>query len=350
MNANRKEIVLEATGAIENSTRPVRKLVPAAIHPGRRMLLVILALGLITGLGLMLEGRVTAQTFTNLHSFSGSDGANPYAGLTVTSESNTLYGTTANGGSPGWAWGTVFKVNADGTGFTNLHTFTGSDGANPWAGLILSGHTLYGTAYSGGNPGYGTVFAINTDGTGFTNLHSFTAPAYIFRLYATNSDGAFPNGGLILSSNTLYGTAAHGGRWGHGTVFAVNTDGTGFTTFHSFTAPVLQRFYYYAGYVEYYVEINLNPDGAVPVAGLMLSGSTLYGTASGGGHGGNGTVFAVNTDGTGFTTLHGFEQTENLTRHIVGGGGGGCTGGGCGAGSQCVGGHCGCMGFCIGGG
>ena len=49
----------------------------------------------------------------------------------------------ANGSA---ANGTVFAVNTDGTGFTNLYSFTdGSDGANPNAGLILSGNTLYGT-------------------------------------------------------------------------------------------------------------------------------------------------------------------------------------------------------------
>ena len=42
-----------------------------------------------------------------------------------------------------------------------------------FSGLILSGNTLYGTARSGGSSGNGTVFALNTDGTGFTNLHSF---------------------------------------------------------------------------------------------------------------------------------------------------------------------------------
>src|SRR5215831_4231023 len=75
------------------------------------------------------------------------------------------------------------------------------DGANPNGGLLLSNNTLYGTAYSGGSSGYGSVFAVNTDGTGFTNLHSFTG----------GSDGANPIGGLILSSNTLYGTTANGG-------------------------------------------------------------------------------------------------------------------------------------------
>ena len=118
-----------------------------------------------------------------------------------------------------------------------LHVFTAringtnSDGANPHAALILSGNTLYGTADIGGNSDRGTVFAINTDGTGFTNLHSFTA-----LVNSTNSDGANPEAGLILSGNTLYGTAQYGGSSGNGTVFAINTDGTGFTNLHSFTA------------------------------------------------------------------------------------------------------------------
>src|SRR5882724_6126303 len=81
--------------------------------------------------------------------------------------------------------------------------FTNRDGGCPYAGLILSGNTLYGTAFQRGSSGNGTVFAVNTDGTGFTNLHNFTGPPYV----GTNSEGASPSGGLILSGNTLYGTA-----------------------------------------------------------------------------------------------------------------------------------------------
>jgi uncharacterized repeat protein (TIGR03803 family) len=258
---------------------------------------------LIAGLGLIPAGRVTAQTFTNLHSFTllnnstNSDGARPYAGLILSG--NTLYGTAVQGGNSGN--GTVFAVHTNGTGFTNLHSFTAapgplytnSDGANPYAGLILSGNTLYGTAYGGGSSGDGTVFAVNVNGAGFTNLHSFTATSG--SLY-TNSDGADPYAGLILSGNTLYGTAFYGGNSGNGTVFAVNTNGTGFTNLHSFTAT--------SG------SLYTNSDGANPYAGLILSGNTLYGTAYQGGSSGKGTVFAVNTNGTGFTNLHSFTATR----------------------------------------
>src|SRR5260221_8580910 len=133
---------------------------------------------LIAVLNLIPAGQVTAQTLTTLHSFTPSG---PY---------------------------------------------TNSDGANPYAGVIVSGNTLYGTTTGGGGSGNGAVFAANTNGTGFTILHSFTA---LDQTYSTNSDGAYPYADLILSGNTLYGTAYYGGNSGNGTVFAVNTDGTGFT-------------------------------------------------------------------------------------------------------------------------
>ena len=79
-----------------------------------------------------------------------------------------------------------------------LMRFTNSpDGSQPLANLTLSGNVLYGTTYAGGSYGNGTVFKVNTDGTGYTVLKRF---------------GGFPEGanpffaGLILSSNVLYGT------------------------------------------------------------------------------------------------------------------------------------------------
>src|SRR5882724_5891476 len=279
---------------------------------------------LTVALGLVMTSQVTAQTFTNLYGFTGgNDGGAPYAGLILSG--NTLYGTTTAGGSS--SNGTVFAVNTDGSGFTTLYSFTrGSDGANPYASLILSSNTLYGTASGGGSSGNGTVFAVNTDGSGFTNLYGFTG----------GNDGSAPYAGLILSSNTLYGTAAFGGSSGNGTVFGVNTDGSGFTNLYSFTggndggAPsaslILSSNTLYgtasgggssgngtvfavntdgSGFTNLYGFTGGN-DGGAPTAGLILSGNTLYGTTTAGGSSGNGTVFAVNTDGSGFASLYRF--------------------------------------------
>jgi uncharacterized repeat protein (TIGR03803 family) len=278
---------------------------------------VILSLCILLLLG---AATASAQTFTTLHNFTAesgsndtnSDGATPQAGLI--SSGNNLYGTADYGGTGGN--GTVFAVTTNGTGFTTLHSFTmsiytasfglpssnpysytNSDGANPSLQLIVSGNTLYGAASVGGTGGSGTVFAVSTNGTGFTTLHSFTT---VSGSHSTNGDGAYPYGaGLILSGGTLYGTTTAGGIGGKGTVFAVGANGAGFTTLHSFTAVSGSD--------------DTNSDGAVPQAGLVLSGNTLYGTAFEGGTGGNGTVFAVNTNGTGFTNLYSFTALDTAT-------------------------------------
>ena len=164
-------------------------------------------------LGTLLLDAATggAQTFTVLKHFAGSDGANPLARLTLSG--GTLYGTTYQGGNS--SGGTVFKVNTDSTGYTVLKKFAYSEGVDPRAGLTVSGSTLYGAAYSGGSSGSGSVFKINLDGTGFTVLKNFAA----------SPDGIYPAGELTLSGSTLYGTTYSGGNSGYGTVFKVNTDG-----------------------------------------------------------------------------------------------------------------------------
>jgi uncharacterized repeat protein (TIGR03803 family) len=250
----------------------------------------------------MLGGRLEAQTFTTLYSFSGGDGANPQAGLILSA--NILYGTTFSDGGSGY--GTVFRLNTDGTGFATLHNFAGypSDGAGPQAGLVLSGNMLYGTASAGGNSDNGTVFKLGTDGAGLEILYAFTAFSGSNDYNTngpTNGDGANPGAGLLLSDNTLYGTAFNGGDWGNGTVFKLNTNGPSSINLHSFTYRISPPILPYE-----------NPDGASPQARLILTGNTLYGTAALGGDWGNGTVFAVNSDAmggttdTGFTPLHSF--------------------------------------------
>ncbi|MCA7118425.1 MAG: PEP-CTERM sorting domain-containing protein, partial [Acidibrevibacterium sp.] len=68
------------------------------------------------------------------------------------------YGTTYDGGSAGD--GTVFSLNPTTGALSTLASFTGSNGANPYAGLISVGGTLYGTTEGGGSAGDGTVFSL----------------------------------------------------------------------------------------------------------------------------------------------------------------------------------------------
>jgi uncharacterized repeat protein (TIGR03803 family) len=243
------------------------------------------------------------SAFNTLHSFTAisgpsatnTDGAVPTGGLVLSS--NTVYGTTLIGGAFGQ--GTVFAVNFGSTVFTNLHDFTGGDdGAQPFAGLVLSGNILYGTAQQGGSASNGKLFAINTDGSGFKTIYSFSASTFNANNFtSTNADGAMPLGSLIVSGGTLYGTANGGGIFGQGTVFAVNTNGTtGFTNLHNFASVSGPS--------------ATNSEGAGPYGALVLAGGTLYGTTYHGGSSGNGTVFAVNTSGLGFTNLHSFAGTD----------------------------------------
>jgi uncharacterized repeat protein (TIGR03803 family) len=148
---------------------------------------------------------------TVLHEFAnGTDGAGPTGGLI--NVKGKLYGTTGNGGTGDCSnigCGTVFSITPSGKEMV-LHSFSGSDGAFPWAGLINVNGTLYGTTMSGGSSGYGTVFSMTLSGDE-TVLHSF----------ARYGDGIAPFGRLLNVNGTLYGTTAHGGIHAEGTVFSL---------------------------------------------------------------------------------------------------------------------------------
>jgi uncharacterized repeat protein (TIGR03803 family) len=219
---------------------------------------------------------------------------------------NRLYGTATYGGSSGL--GTVFAINVDGSGFETLHNFSATsgilfsnlDGAHPQGSLVGVGDILYGTAADGGASGNGVVYMLNTNGSDFTTLHSFSAAYYNVSGFYTNLEGANPSAGLSLSSNTLYGTTLYGGRAGQGVVFALNTNGNGFANVHNFSlvAPNFQG-------------VFVNGDGANPACTLSISGTTLFGTAQNGGTRGYGTIFALKSDGSAITILRNFNPSTD---------------------------------------
>ncbi len=101
---------------------------------------------------------------TILHRFhAGSGGNNPVASVVMDKLGN-LYGITEAGGSGNCGCGVVFKVAPNGNGkwkYIVLHSFTGSDGEQPGASLILdSKGNLYGTTILGGTSGGGVAFEL----------------------------------------------------------------------------------------------------------------------------------------------------------------------------------------------
>ena len=148
---------------------------------------------------------------------------------------------------------------------------------------------------------------------------------------------------MILSGDTLYGTTSQGGTAGYGTIFSVSTNdinqnNAGIESLYSFTngsdgatpkaSLILSGATLYGtasqggntangtvsplnlsahppSFKLLYAFTNGN-DGGDPEAGLVLEGSTLCGTTYYGGTSNVGTIFSVHTDGTGFTTLYEF--------------------------------------------
>jgi uncharacterized repeat protein (TIGR03803 family) len=179
--------------------------------------------------GVIFKLQTDGSNFTVLTNFSFTNGQSPAGGLVLVS--NVLYGTTSLGGSAGN--GTIFRLNLDGTQLTTVYDFNfASEGgvhnlAGPFGTLVVSAGKFYGTTQFGGSNIYGSVFRVNIDGSSFTNLHEF---AY--------ADGAYPLIGLAVSNGTLYGTTTQGGTSGGGVAFAIKTDGTGLTVLHNFNHAV----------------------------------------------------------------------------------------------------------------
>lgn len=234
------------------------------------------------GTGVLFSYDTSTNIYKVLHNFTGSmtDGDTPLGTLLLVG--TTLYGTTEFGGQHGL--GTIYSIDINGSGFQLLHSFAGGtmDGSEPLEGLTLSGTTLFGTTVQGGGmTNRGTIYSIDINGTGYQLRHSFV----------DSTDGSAPRSLLILVGNTLYGTTPNGGPMGGlGTIFKINTNGTGFSLLHTFTGGAT--------------------DGISPFAGLTVSGNTLYGTTHQGGSSNFGVIYQINTSGSGFSVLHSFSGPD----------------------------------------
>jgi uncharacterized repeat protein (TIGR03803 family) len=252
--------------------------------------------GGIHNLGVVFELKSNGSggwTETVLHSFgNGSDGAESFGNLIFDGAGN-LYGTTAYGGVHGY--GTVFEMKTNGSGGwteTVLRSFAGSfhetEGASPFAGLILdTAGNLYGTTVNGGIS-EGTVFELSPNGSG-----GWTE-SMIYSFNFNGTDGGNPAYGALISdgAGNLYGTASAAGAYDSGMLFELTPNGGG-----GWTEKVLHNF-------------GLGTDGSGPESSLVFDAAgNLYGTTVAGGIHNGGVAFEFSPDGSGGWTekvLHSF--------------------------------------------
>jgi uncharacterized repeat protein (TIGR03803 family) len=332
-----------------------------------------------------------------LHDFGkGTDGAFPASAL-ISDDAGNLYGTTVGGGLRdcfNQPCGVLFELSHGTNGSWRekvLHRFTGKDGANPNANLMLDATgALYGTTSQGGNLkfcqpyGCGTVFKLTPGANGKWSekvLHNFCAVG------PDCQDGIYPYGGLVSDkSGNLYGTTQAGGAYGYGMAFELAPRAHGKwkeTVLHDFgngsdgqnpsgslIIDKSGRLYgtsLYGGTGHFGTVFRLAPgvngkwtekllysftlgaDGYEPDAGLVFDpAGTLYGTAAGGGANADGVVFQLAPGSNGKwteTVLYSFtggadgdlplagvtfDAAGSLYGTTVEGGGSGCNGVGCG--------------------
>jgi uncharacterized repeat protein (TIGR03803 family) len=204
--------------------------------------------------------------------------------LTIDVQGN-LYGASASGGAycPPYGCGTVFEVSPAGI-LTVLHSFSGTDGSIPRAGVTRdSAGNLYGTTYNGGaDVYYGTLYKLAPDGTE-TVLYNFpNKPPY----------GNYPNTVVTLDGK--------GNLFGY-TSFTdnnfVTNDGSIFKLTQPDTFSIRYTFGEWGGG---------GPNGAGPVGSLLKDkAGNFYGATCCDGSRGNGTVFKL-TPGGAISVLYSF--------------------------------------------
>ncbi len=212
------------------------------------------------------KGSTHIQT---LASFNGTDGENPYGGVTFDRQGN-LFGTTAKGGANDK--GTVFEIAKGTTRIKTVDFFDASNGSYPQSGVTFDSEgNLFGTTTGGGaqneSDGHGTVFEIAKGSAAITDLVSFNG-----------TDGDSPDAGVTFDSRgNLFGTTTKGGAHSRGMVYEIAKGSTHLKILASFNGA----------------------NGSDPEAAVAFdSQGNLFGTTAKGGANDKGTVFEIAAPGS----------------------------------------------------
>jgi uncharacterized repeat protein (TIGR03803 family) len=246
-----------------------------------------------------------------------------------------LYGTTPEGDGATTVRGTIFKVSTNGTGYTNIVSF--SNALSSTRGIFPSKKLaegpdgfLYGGTDRGGTNNDGVIFKVNKNGTGYTVLYHLND--------LTNIGVA----DLFVSKDGfVYGASSSGGSQNSGGFFKLSTNGSGFTVLRQFTGSfgdgsdphiiegsdgklygavttynadigrVFRMDKTGANFTTLHAFAGAPGDGAFPNGVIELNG-LLYGTTFIGGSSNAGCIFRIGMDGTGYTGLHEFDIVESV--------------------------------------
>lgn len=226
------------------------------------------------GLGAVIRINVTTQNSIVVHSFDGTNGSSPGAGLTLATD-GYYYGTTVYGGIANV--GVLYKINPAGT-YVVLHQFAGgSDGEYPYGPPIQAGDgNFYGATTGIPNSSNATIYKLTSSGV-YSVIYTFDQP----------TSGVEVLGLTQGTDGLLYATANVGGSTGCGTIVKLTTSGVLKET-HTFSCQ---------------------NGGANPVATPMqASDGNFYGTTQNGGFNNRGTLYQL-TDVFGLNVLHEFGVT-----------------------------------------
>lgn len=120
--------------------------------------------GIAYELGATGSGGYKESVLWNFGSVSG-DGTDPHGGVCVNKKTGVIAGTTVAGGSGGSSGlGTFFTLTPSGTTYKeSVYSFTGTNGANPYAEPSVDGNgDIYFTTAKGVKKIKGQLFTLHT--------------------------------------------------------------------------------------------------------------------------------------------------------------------------------------------
>jgi len=240
--------------------------------------------------------------FVDICAFGGIGGANPI-GPPVGGWGCQWFGVTQTGKSAS-RYGLIYKLwltnrnDEESFDVEKIYSFTGGGpGAYPATGLTLLGNKFWGATSSDGANDFGTLYSINTNGAGFAPRLSFSRIV-----------GTFPLSMIGGPDGNLYGVAGSGGSSTNGTVFEGDLKGGAFHWGFGGDGKATYNFGPASGENPSgrLTLGSFNPitNGAQPI--LPLYGVTSFGGTNGSGASGDGTVYKLGSNGSGFQSLHVF--------------------------------------------